>query len=370
MNDAAPPADNLVRIALQRLPIPDHGEAFWSDLGVALDAEAVSRAAPAAAPRIPEVAPVGGDTSPGLVVELEPVTALVPPAMRRASNAVLVALAAAAVLVVGLAGRSLLESRNDTQSPATDDVAAPSAALEGLVADAKPGASTLTTLSSDTQDLTAEAVLAWVDDLEQGRADAAWSAMGTTSQAHFGSPAAFEQQIGTLAADLGGWSGDRPDSVLVTPVAVGDQGTMAMVTLIATVPTEGGTVHQVRAVPVRIDGDSVTVEPFAAAGPFEVVVPEVDRDGEPTAPLAADEALVIVVPTGADAPVLRLDDQEPIVCGEGPGTELTELEDVSGQRCAYLPRGGFTRGEHTLTMGFVGSRGTAISAQCVLFEAA
>jgi hypothetical protein len=52
------------------------------------------------------------------------------------------------------------------------------------------------------------------------------------------------------------------------------------------------------------------------------------------------------------------------------GSELTDLEGLDGQRCSYLPPEGLAAGEHTLTMAFVGSDGTSISAGSILFDAA
>ena len=42
-----------------------------------------------------------------------------------------------------------------------------------------------------------------------------------------------------LAEGYGAWSAAEPDDVLVTPVAAGDEGTIAVVTLVGTVEQEG-----------------------------------------------------------------------------------------------------------------------------------
>jgi hypothetical protein len=136
------------------------------------------------------------------------------------------------------------------------------------------------------------------------------------------------------------------------------------------VDQEGAAQRRADAFPVRIvDGDA-ELEPFAYAGAIEMVVPEpAPADGE-AAPVASDEELVVVVPSDVEAPILRLDDGDAVVCGEVEGSELTDLEGATGQRCSYLPPDGLTEGEHTLTMAFVGADGSSISAGSVLFDAA
>ena len=86
--------------------------------------------------------------------------------------------------------------------------------------------------------------------------------------------------------------------------------------------------------------------------------------------MGLQEELVFVVPSGADAPVLRLDDGDTLVCGEADGTELTDLDQAPGQRCAYLPEGGFEPGSHTVTVAFLARDGDAVTAGSVHFEAA
>ena len=66
--------------------------------------------------------------------------------------------------------------RHDVQR--ADDAA--TAALETLVQDAQSDGATVTTMSADHEDASSEAVLAWVDDLGAGDADAAWAAMGAS----------------------------------------------------------------------------------------------------------------------------------------------------------------------------------------------
>ena len=133
---------------------------------------------------------------------------------------------------------------------------------------------TVTTLPADREDDSSEAVLQWVDDLGDGDAEAAWTAMGDVSQAHFGSQAEFEGLMTDLAEGYGAWSAAEPDEVLVTPVAADDEGTIAVVTLIGTVEQEGAAQPRADAVPVRIVDGEVVLEPFASAGDLEVVVPE------------------------------------------------------------------------------------------------
>ena len=77
-----------------------------------------------------------------------------------------------------------------------------------------------------------------------------------------------------------------------------------------------------------------------------------------------------MLPSGAEAPVLRLDGGDTVVCGEADGTELSDLDQSAGQRCAYLPEGGFEAGAHTVTIAFLGPDGDPITAESVRFEAA
>jgi hypothetical protein len=161
----------------------------------------------------------------------------------------------------------------------------------------------------------------------------------------------------------GPWSAAQPERVLVTPVAAGDDGTIAVVTLIA----DG----RADAFPVRIDSGDVVVEPFASAGDLEVVIPEASSDdGLGWESVGTSEELVFVLPGDAEAPVLQIDGGDTVVCGEADGTELGDLDQSPGQRCAYLPEGGFEPGAHTVTIAFLGPGGDSITAESIHFEAA
>jgi hypothetical protein len=264
-------------------------------------------------------------------------------------------------MVALLAGNALLDERGGATSPSSDETAAPRA--DPTLATEPPGA----TMSSEGTEASADAVLTWVGDVGEGDGQGAWQAMGAASQAHFGTQAAFEAELAALADGYGAWAGAEPEDVIVTPIGTDAEGTLAVVTLVGAVEQDGATARRADAVPVRfVDGD-VELEPYAFAGAFEVVVPEDQAEG--TDPLAAGEALVVVVPDGAPAPILRIDDATPVVCGTAPGTELTELPDGGGQRCAYEPAT-LAGGEHALTVAFLGADGDAISAGAQLFEAA
>ena len=371
------PEDSIVRTALQLLPVPPHGDAFWARLEQSLDAADAPAADGAERDRRTVLVPIGDDAGPAggraptiLELERDGSLALVPPALRRTSNAVLIALAAAAVVVVALAGNTLLEQREGTTTSSGGSADEASADLEKLVQDSQPEAATPSTMSADGQDASSEAVLAWVADLGSGDADAAWAAMGETSKAHFGSQSAFEGELSALAEGYGAWSATDPDEVHVTPIISNDDGTIAVVTLMGTVQQEGATHRRADAFPVRIVDGEVWLEPFAFAGDLELVVPEGGPGGEAPPTVDAGEELVIVVPSGAEAPVLRLDGGEPVICGRAEGTELTPLDGVPAQRCSYLPEGGISAGPHTFTAAFMGSDGASISAESLLFEAA
>jgi hypothetical protein len=371
MTDRDVASDGVVRTALQLLPIPPHGDEFWARLEASLDAEVPVPLHVERQPRalVTDAAPAAV-AAPATPVELEPDSSLavVPLAFRRASNIVLVAVAAAAVIVVTIAGSSLLEQRRGTD--VSSDDAPADAALETLLRDAQDDDATLTTLSTEHQGSSTDAVLAWVADLGEGDVEGAWAAMGAASQGRFSSQAEFEGMMTDLAEGYGAWSAAEPEDVLVTPVLAGeDEGTIAVVTLVGMVEQEGVMQARADAFPVRlIDGD-VVLEPFASAGDLEVVVPEAASDGDLEA-IGVDEELVFVVPAAADAPVLRIDGGDTVVCGEAPGSDLYDLEGSSGQRCSYLPEGGFEPGDHVVTVAFLGADGTSVSAGSLRFDAA
>jgi hypothetical protein len=268
-----------------------------------------------------------------------------------------------------VAGTTLLEQRSGTD-PITSDELAQSTAAVDTTAGSQPDDETPSVMSEAGTQESSEAVLAWVDDLGTGDGTAAWQAMGSASQAHFGSQEDFEAEMSSLAEGYGAWSEAEPEDVLVTPVLANADVTVAVVTLVGMVDQEGTEQRRADAFPVRIvDGDAV-LEPFAFAGAIEVVVPAAAPEGGTPTPVGDDEELVVVVPSDVEAPILRVDDGEAVVCGEGEGSELTALEGTDGQRCSYLPPEDLAAGEHTLTMAFVGSDGTSISAGSVLFDAA
>jgi hypothetical protein len=358
--------DPIIRTALQRLPIPAHSDEFWSRLAGSIDAEgALLTDGRKVLVEAPEAVP--GDGRPAATVgEPDPALALVPKALRRTSNGVLLAVAAAAAVVVTLAGTALIEDRTGSNEIASDDITESAATLQDKVEDDAP-----VTLSEDGVDASSEAVMDWVEDLDAGDGAGAWQALGTASQAHFGTQEAFESEMTALAEGYADWTEATPEEVLVTPVHTDDDGTIAVVTLVGTIVTEGAAERRTDAFPVRVvDGEAV-VEPFALAGAIEHVVPEVPvEEDAASAPVESGEALVVVVPAGAEAPILRLDEDEAVVCGHAEGSELTDLEGTSGQRCSYLPPDGMTSGEHTLTTVVLGSDGESISAESTLFEAA
>ena len=367
MSSADLPPDAFVRTALQLLPVPDHAEGFWDRVSGALSAhQAPVRAVPARSGR--SVVPRADATSQGIVV-FESIP-LVPAAFRRPSNAVLAAVAAAAVVIVALAGTSLLNARTGTQKLSASGLAQPSRALDALVADAQAAPGTPTTLSSASEQASSAAVLTWVQDVHAGHGRSAWAAMATASQTHFGSVGAFAAQLSTLAQDYVAWPGASPDQIFVTPVATDSTGSMAVVTVVASVTVDGQLRRRAEAFPVRVSGGVARLEPFGTHAMAEMVVPAVNPADGTVGTVAPGDHLVIVVPDGVAAPVIRLDDGAPKVCGQAAGTKLILLAGTDGQRCSYQPADGMRRGEHTLTVAFVGADGSSISAAALLFEAA
>ena len=77
-----------------------------------------------------------------------------------------------------------------------------------------------------------------------------------------------------------------------------------------------------------------------------------------------------MLPSDAEAPVLQIDGGDTVICGEADGTEFSDLDQAVGQRCAYLPEGGFAPGAHTVTIAFLGPDGDSITAESIPFVAA
>lgn len=356
--------DQFLRTALQLLPVPDHGTDFWSELDALLAAEP----APADRPlkrdtrrtlvADPATAPAPRAAAPGRGLALVPdhSMALVPPALRRTSNVVLSAVAVAAAVVVVVAGTTLVRQRS---SDSTDTTEAAVASTTSLVA-----------VTGADAEAPTEAVLAWVAALGDGDMTTAWDALGPGSQAHFGSETAFAAEEGAMVQSYGAWSATTPDDVLVTPVVAGADGQVVVVTLVGTVSQEGTEQRRADAFPVRIVDGEARVEPFAFAGELEIVVPEPVPAGGTRPVVQADGELIVVVPRGVEAPTIRLDDGDPLVCGAAEGTELTEADDAPGQRCSYQPEGGIPAGARVLTVAFVAPDGSGVAAEAVLFEAA
>ncbi|HEX4867664.1 MAG TPA: hypothetical protein VFV32_08540 [Acidimicrobiales bacterium] len=364
--------DLVVRTALQLLPVPDHGPDFWYRVATDLDVEEALRlTADADAPAVP-AAPVRARSprraAPPTVplVELVPAPGAVPPTMRRRSNLVLSAVAVAAAIAVVVAGTSLVRSR--TGSDAATEVA--EGPEETTTSEAPAASSSISTLAAPHDEPAVAAVVAWVNALGQGDVDAAWSALGPASQAHWGSKSAFTAERSGLAEGYGAWSAADPDDILLTPLSSSGEGELVVVTLVGTLQQEGPEVARADAFPVRIVDGTAKVELFAYAGELEVVVPEPVPEGGRRPVVAPGDELVVVVPSDAAAPVIRLDDGEVLVCGDAPGTRLTALEGSSGRRCGYTPKGGIPKGQRVLTVAYTSTDGAEVSAESVRFTAA
>ena len=131
----ADPSDTLVETALRLLPVPEHAPGFWEDLDAALAAEprrqvhepslAVGPGHPAARPPVNPsaapprqqrlvAAPLGhASLAARRPTGTDPTRQLVPPSLRRRSNAVLVVLVMAAISLVVICGVALVRSRAD-----------------------------------------------------------------------------------------------------------------------------------------------------------------------------------------------------------------------------------------------------------------
>ncbi|MGH9084133.1 MAG: hypothetical protein ACRDYW_01655 [Acidimicrobiales bacterium] len=372
MTDAPDPgADVVIETALRLLPVPDHGPAFWAELDARFAAEP--------APHVVEPALATGPPADhphrfgDRLVELVPDTALalLPPALRRRSNVVLSAVAVAAAIMVVVAGGLLVRDRVGGGA-GTDEAASRAGRTEddaaGTTVDATP-TSTRTGGDPDAE-VPREAVLEWLAHLGAGDTGAAWASMGPASQAHFGSESAFAAEGSALAEGYGAWSAAEPDDVVVTALASSADGSLLIVTLVGTVEQEGSRSRRAEAIPVRVVDGVAHLEPFAFAGELEVVVPGTPPAEGSLPMVSTDDELVVVVPRGVEAPTIRIDDGQTLVCGEAEGTDLTELEGSPGQRCSYRPHDGLKAGTRVLTVGFLSADGTGVSAEAVLFTAA
>jgi hypothetical protein len=364
-DDAPVEADPVVRTALQLLPVPPHGDDFWVELDRAITAAGVAEPAAAAGAARPLVAgePDGAATP---VVELQPDHALgiVPPSLRRRSNALAALAAVAAAVLVVVAGTTLIRQRNgdvDTTEVAGTAPEATTLALPSTTLLSAP------TVSGEDDERSSDAVLAWLAALGEGDGDAAWDAMGPGAKGHLGTRAAFDDMMSALAEGFGAWAAATPDQVLVTPMSSTDDTTLVIVTLVGEVEQEGTRQERADSFAVRLVDGKAELEPFDAAGEVEVVVP----DGVPGSVRTLDgDELVVVIPQGADAPVIRIDDGPAVVCGEAPGTELTDLDGAPGRRCEIAPDGGIPSGRRLLTVAFSAPDSGAISTESVLFDAA
>lgn len=354
MTDERIEPDAVVQTALRLLPIPDHEAGFWTRLAEALDDEPT----PGERTRGAEVGHLGPGDDAG-VVDLVPTHHLgvVPPALRRRSNVVISAVAVAAAVVVVVAAATLVRDRNGDRTPATEQ------------AEAGDGTAPTPTSSDSegTGDAATTAVLTWIDAIAEGDVDTSWSALGPASQRHWGSKEDFEDERSGLAEGYGAWSAADPD-VMVTSLDSGADD-LVVVTLVGSVEREGHTEHRADAFPVRVVDGEARVELYARAGELELVVPQPVGAGG-TRPVVEDDALIIVVPEGVEAPIVRLDEGDPLVCGETEGTELQSLGDAPGQRCELHPEGGIPAGDRVLTVAFLSPDRSRVTAQSVLFEAA
>ena len=372
MSDDLPVDDDpVVRTALQRLPVPPHHDDFWARLDHRLAADRPERPRRAAPLGSGDPTPPDDLDEPGAgVVDLAaaPSLAAVPPVLRRRSNAALLMAAAAAAVIAVVAGTTLIRQHGGVELDTSESAQPQPEIAEGTstTSAAAPPAGA----AADDVDASSDAVLRWVAALGEADGEAAWAALGPASRDELGSRATFDDRLSALAEGYGSWSATTPERILVTPLGTQGGDTLVIVTLVGEVAPEGMPERRADAFPVRIVEGVAQLEPFADAGSIELVVPEpqvVPPGGD--GPLVEGDELVVVVPDGAGAPILRLDDAAPIVCGEAAGSELTPLDGLAGQRCSYRPEGGIAAGPRLLTVALASADGARITATSVLFSA-
>lgn len=369
MSDESPVGtDPVVRTALRLLPVPPHRRGFWDELDHRLSEVPAPRRLVPLQPPPAEAPPAGTDVGTATtVVELDDHDgrAVLPPALRRRSNAALVMAAAAAAVIVVIAGSTLVRQRDGTDLDTSEAVQPElDTSLSSSTTSAPPSTADPTDVEASS-----EAVMQWVAALGASDGAMAWEALGPASKERLGSRASLEDQMSALAEGYGAWSATTPDEILVTPVGADGDGTLVVVTLVGDIAPEGTAERRADAFPVRIVDGLARIEPFADVGPIEMVVPEpepVPPGG--SGPAVDGDELIVVVPDGAEAPILRLDDGAPVVCGETPGTALTPLDGLPGRRCSFTPDGGIPAGPRLLTVALRSPDGGGISAASVLFS--
>ena len=304
--------------------------------------------------------------------EPDPRSALVPPALRRTSNGVLLAVAAAAVVVVrhrrhhppGRPGRCRAGVRRRAGGA---DARAPSSTTPS------PRATLATPMSAASEDASTDAVLAWVDDLDAGDADARLDGHGPTSQAHFGSQAEFEAAHDRPGRGLRRLVGGRARRRPRHPGRVERRRAPSPWSRWSAPWTRTAGQHRGRGLPGaarrrRRGPRALRARPARSRwwSPSRRSV-----DGATRSRSASGEELVVVVPSGVAAPRAPPRRRRHRGLRRAPRAPSSPSSTGSpGQRCAYLPTAGSAAGEHTLTMAFLGSDGASISAESVLFEAA
>lgn len=193
----------------------------------------------------------------------------------------------------------------------------------------------------------------WLEAVGDGDANAAWRLMAESSRASFdGGFAEFEQLADAeLAEGFGAWAGATGLEHKVTTVVSSDSEAVVVVTLAGDVSQEYPAGPLARAVPVRVVGQSVRVDPFGAEAGVEVSWPESTPDPETGAPMspvvAADETFSANVPVGArtDFVVHRV--------GEGDETDTwiaRGTAEGSDALAEWSPRSPLDDGDYVLTV--------------------
>src|SRR3546814_20200386 len=97
------------------------------------------------------------------------------------------------------------------------------------------------TVSGEVEEISAAAVLAWVDALGTGADVDAWESMGPASRAHFGIKASFDEQLIGMAEGYGARSDGQPDHVGVPRVVTTGDGPIQVVAPVGPRDHEGVT---------------------------------------------------------------------------------------------------------------------------------
>lgn len=370
--------DPVVVTMLRKLPVPDHGDAFWDELEVELRGGAEARPPLVAARVEVAAAPAGADpggedtvTAPRTPATPPPSAPILPGAVRRGSNVALLVVAAAIVAVVAMAGFSLL--RDDSREAATSGSGTTTPASQVTLpqytgttaAPAQPGgdpspAPALEAVSGEPPSAEAAAT-SFVVAVVDGSPERAWELLAEPSRAHWGDPGALAAGASELVATGYGAFREAVTLDLATIVldTAPDGSEVGVVVVDGVVQLEGRRARRTLELPYRYEPGFGTyrVDPWSpgvgAASPIRFTAPipadegqvpygTILRTDDPSIPVEA------LIPEWATSGVLAVDG-EPVERFEPPPDDGTGADPVP-RTLRFEPPEPFAPGVHRVTV--------------------